>query len=148
MSGSGVAPIPPSSSGARLPNAHWNMATTRIALLQRQQRQGRIVILGGRVASGAGVEGRVLHGVGELVGVGDLRLGGQAGIGHHHHSLVLEVVEAQHLSGVQLLGQLPDVLVRGQQSHGAEREVVGGQLLVGPGLVEERLQLDRQLGRG
>ena len=73
---------------------------------------------------GARVEGGVLHGVGELVGVGDLRLGGEARIGHHHHALVLEIVEAQHLPGVQLLGQLPDVLVLGQQPHRTEREVV------------------------
>ena len=86
--------------------------------------------------------------MGVLVGVGHLRLGIHPGIGDDHHALLLVVIEADDLAGQQLQLERSEILVGGEQSQRAQRDVVGTLPGLGVVLLEACLQLGLELARG
>ena len=95
------------------------------------------------------VEGGVLEGVRVLVGIGQLGVRVEAGIGHHHHPLLGVVVEAEDLVAQQLELELRDILVRSSRSPSARSETLSRSLLLRRVfLLEDPLELVAQLGAG
>ena len=116
-----------------------------VALDQGQRGVGGVVGIRVVQVQGVGAEGGVLEGVGVLVGVADLRLGRQLGVGHDDHRPGDWVVVAQHPAGQQLELELGVVLVRRQQAQGVVQGVVRrlllGRVVLVPPLGEAPLHL-------
>ena len=86
--------------------------------------------------------------MGVLVGVGDPGLDIQPRVRHDDHPLLDVVVEPEHLVAEQLELQLGDILVGLQQAERAQGDVVALALLRRVLLVEQLLELHRQLVPG
>ena len=117
-----------------------------VPFLEPQPSKRRIVTADQRLVRRASVERRVLERVGVLVGIGDSRLRIEPRVGHHHHPLQVEIIEAEHLCDIELLGQGPDILVGVEQAQGTQHGIVGS-LLVGRIVArKDALELGRQIG--